>query len=172
MDWKYCPYCAGTLKYTGKTVQLCSDCGKLHYQNPKSTVGIFLFDADKKLVLSIRGVAPYKGMQDTIGGFVDIGESLEQGLFRELLEETRLTSADITQPVYLSSEYLVLPSMGYDTPLDSIIFTADIINDQFEANDDVAGFVRLGKNEIDPSKLAFPDQLTQLIVKAFAYKGL
>lgn len=126
-----------------------------------------MFDKDEKLILSIRGVEPYKGLQDTIGGFVDIGESLEEGLYRELQEETGLTQNDITKPEYLGSEFLTLPFMGYDTPLDSIIFTATLLNDNLLANDDVVGFVRVSEAEVDVQKLAFSKNLQRLIVKAF-----
>ena len=167
MDWKFCPYCAGNLEYETKTVQKCNSCGKKHYQNPKATVGIILFDNENRLVLSIRGVEPYKGKQDCIGGFVEIGETLEKGLYRELHEETGLTKDDITKPFYLSSEYQTLHFMGYDTAVSSIIFIADIINDKMVANDDISGFVRLKESNVNLDNLAWPKQVSSLVEKAF-----
>ena len=45
---------------------------------------------DGKLVLVTRGNEPYKGLHALPGGFVEFGETTEQAVVREVLEETAL----------------------------------------------------------------------------------
>jgi len=49
-----------------------------------------VLDADRVLLVK-RGHAPLKGHWSLPGGAVEIGETLEQGVAREVLEETGLT---------------------------------------------------------------------------------
>jgi 8-oxo-dGTP diphosphatase len=60
---------------------------------PARTVGALFIRSDGKILLGLR--APSKkvwpGHWDTIGGHVEDGESLEEALVREVLEETGVT---------------------------------------------------------------------------------
>lgn len=169
MNWKYCPFCGGEL-LKKPLMQLCSQCGKQHYENPKSTVGVFLFDSNGRIILAIRKIDPYKGYWDTIGGFVSIGESLEEAAYREFSEETgcRLGS-DATPPEYLASAYIEVEFMGYTTPVNTIMFCSKLLKDNLQANDDVAGFMRLHEHEYESEKMAWSDKMTPLIQAAFEW---
>ncbi len=52
-----------------------------------------MLDADNRVLLVKRGHAPLKGEWSLPGGAVEIGETLEAALVRELLEETGLEVA-------------------------------------------------------------------------------
>lgn len=92
--YKYCPQCGGELEERllkpGEPPRLvCQDCGFVFYIDPKLAV-IGLVPLNGGLVLVRRSIDPGYGLWVVPGGFVDVGETLEQAVVRETLEETRL----------------------------------------------------------------------------------
>jgi 8-oxo-dGTP diphosphatase len=70
------------------------------YPRPALTVDAVIFrnHCDKTEVLLIqRGRYPYEGMWALPGGFVEMDETLEEAIARELEEETELTGVDMKQ---------------------------------------------------------------------------
>lgn len=92
--FKYCPSCAcEKIKFT-KNVFRCPYCGLIFYQNTAAATGclINIPDTDgEKIVFLVRGKDPSKGKLDLPGGFVDPGEGVLEGLYRELKEELNWT---------------------------------------------------------------------------------
>jgi ADP-ribose pyrophosphatase YjhB (NUDIX family) len=69
---------------------LCRSCGFHFWQNSKPAVGALLTrtrNGRPEILLTRRGIEPYRGMWDFPGGFLSNGESPEDGLARELQEE-------------------------------------------------------------------------------------
>lgn len=71
--------------------QLCPHCGMPveTYRNPAPTVDVIIHVPDQGVVLVERGHPPFGHALP--GGFVDLGETMEQAAVREALEETGLT---------------------------------------------------------------------------------
>jgi len=64
----------------------CPDCGFVYYHNTAAASGCVV-QAGEKVVLLVRGKEPSLGKLDLPGGFVDPGEGVLEGLYRELEEE-------------------------------------------------------------------------------------
>lgn len=67
--------------------QCCESCGFIHYQNPNLIVGTLSLWEDKVL-LAKRAIEPRKDLWNLPCGFLEIGETVEEGARRETLEET------------------------------------------------------------------------------------
>lgn len=97
----YCPHCGSSrfIIHNFKSKQ-CEDCGFTYYANPSAAnVAVIINDNDELLVVR-RGKEPAKGTLDLPGGFTDADETGEEGVIREVLEETGL---HVLQADYLFS---------------------------------------------------------------------
>lgn len=83
--WRTCPVCAGPLSPGAQHVS-CTACGFAQYENPAATT-LAMVVARDELLLVRRAQAPRAGLWDTIGGFVDPGETAEECVRREVREE-------------------------------------------------------------------------------------
>lgn len=90
--FNFCPKCGSKLvtkKVRTHQRLVCNNCSFVFYQNPKPAVGVFIVD-NKKVLLAKRAIDPLKGYWDSVGGFVEEGESPQETALRETKEETRL----------------------------------------------------------------------------------
>jgi 8-oxo-dGTP diphosphatase len=93
--YKFCPQCGGRLekrllKPTEPRRLVCTACGYIFYLDPKLSV-IAVIPLDGGLVMVRRAIEPGYGLWVVPGGFVDLGEVVEDALVRETWEETLLT---------------------------------------------------------------------------------
>src|SRR3546814_8045104 len=65
---------------------LCEHCGAVHYQNPRNVVGIVPIWGDQVL-LCRRSIEPRLGKWTLRAGFMELGETTEQGAARANQEE-------------------------------------------------------------------------------------
>jgi len=87
--FKFCPSCASKKLafYEGKVFR-CPDCDFVYYHNIAAATGCLIVVPDpNRLVFTVRGTEPALGKLDLPGGFVDIGEGVVEGLYREMQEE-------------------------------------------------------------------------------------
>ena len=88
----YCSSCGKTNEFgfiDGAIRYHCKRCNSIHYQNPKPTATL-ICPKDDEILLVKRAVEPEKGKWSLPGGFLELGETLEEGAVRELKEETNL----------------------------------------------------------------------------------
>ncbi len=135
----YCRRCGkGLTKHAG-TLYICKNNHKV-YTNPATCAGIFLVDANKCVVLAIRGIEPHKGMLDSIGGFLDPEETLEEGMYRELHEEVGLNKDQIGELQYLTSAVGHYAYSNESLPILSVFYWATLPQGlALKAQDDIAG---------------------------------
>jgi ADP-ribose pyrophosphatase YjhB (NUDIX family) len=65
---------------------VCERCGTIHYHNPKIIAGCLPLWEDKVL-LCRRAIEPRQGLWNIPAGFMEVGETVEQGAMREVWEE-------------------------------------------------------------------------------------
>jgi ADP-ribose pyrophosphatase YjhB (NUDIX family) len=67
---------------------VCADCGYVAYENPKVVVGSVVL-ADGCVLMCRRAIEPRKGFWTLPAGYMELGETLEEGAAREALEEAQ-----------------------------------------------------------------------------------
>jgi len=65
---------------------VCTACGLIHYQNPKIVVGC-VPEHEGRILICRRAIEPRRGYWTVPAGFMENGETLEQGAARECQEE-------------------------------------------------------------------------------------
>jgi 8-oxo-dGTP pyrophosphatase MutT (NUDIX family) len=82
-----CTYCGTPFTSAKEWPKPCPFCGNKNYLNPIPVV-VILVPVDNGLVVARRNIEPQKGSLVLPGGYMDLGESWQEGAVRELLEET------------------------------------------------------------------------------------
>jgi ADP-ribose pyrophosphatase YjhB (NUDIX family) len=65
---------------------VCTACGTIHYQNPRIIAGCVV-DVEGRILLCKRAIEPRYGYWTIPAGFMENGESVQQGAAREAMEE-------------------------------------------------------------------------------------
>lgn len=90
-QFRYCPKCGSEhFKVHNEKSKQCADCGFIYYFNPSSATVALILNEKNELLVCRRAKAPAKGTLDLPGGFIDMTETGEEGVAREVLEETGL----------------------------------------------------------------------------------
>ena len=90
---QYCQFCGSRLlpQPAERAVRsFCQQCHAIVYQNPVPATCAVVVDAEDRILLIKRGIAPKRGMWSLPGGFMAMAESPEQAALRDLSEETGL----------------------------------------------------------------------------------
>ena len=88
---KFCNQCGAPVELRipeGDTLPrfVCSSCHAVHYQNPRMVVGC-IPEWEDKILLCRRAIEPRYGLWTVPAGFMENGETTDQGAVRETLEE-------------------------------------------------------------------------------------
>lgn len=159
LEKRFCYQCAGPLvdKFIeGRQRKYCESCSEPLYENPLPATCTVVPDGDGRILLVKRAVEPKTGMWCLPGGFLELGETPEQGALRELEEETGLTAkigmllgvSSTPSPMYnsvLMIGYLAQDAQGTpvagDDALDAAYFSGDDLPEiAFSSH---AGFIRI-----------------------------
>ncbi len=127
-DWharhRFCAQCGGDTKLAkGGWQRDCTTCGASHFPRT-DPVTIMLVEHDGRLMLG-RGLGWPEGRFSALAGFVEPGESIEEGVAREVLEEAGVRVRDVT---YVASQPWPFPSqlmIGCHSHADSDELTID-----------------------------------------------
>ena len=148
MDAKrFCSYCGE--KLTRKSFQernhwYCQTCDRIHYENPFPAVAALVPNQNGQLLLVKRAVEPAKGQWCLPGGFIEIDESIEEAVLRELKEETGI-EGEIRKLVDFFSQrsplYGALLIFGYQVTL---------LGGELQAGDDAQEARFFDMNDLPP----------------------
>ncbi len=88
---RFCSLCGARVELrrpAGDTFErhVCAGCGEIHYRNPKVVVGAVCLWRGRVL-LCRRAIEPRPGFWTVPAGYLELGESTEEGARREALEE-------------------------------------------------------------------------------------
>jgi ADP-ribose pyrophosphatase YjhB (NUDIX family) len=130
----------------------CNTCGYTFFQNTAAATAAILLFKDK-IVFTRRGKEPGKGMLDLPGGFVDYNESAEQGIIREISEETGFEVKNLKYFGSNPNQYLY---KGVTYHVCDICFTGEVESiDSFKPSDEILELVLLPPSEININEIAF-----------------
>lgn len=132
----YCPVCGSKhfAEHNAKSKK-CDNCGFTYYQNPSAATAAFIVNSRGELLVERRGKEPAKGTLDLPGGFIDNGETAEEGVAREILEETGLR---VTRAEYMFSLPNVYLYSGMNIQTLDIFFRCEVGEGEPVAADDAA----------------------------------
>ena len=103
----FCPVCGNkSFNINDFKSKKCGTCGFTYYSNPCSATAAFILNDCGELLVAKRGKEPAKGTLDLPGGFVDMGETVEDGMKREIQEETGLTVTEVRYLFSIPNQYL------------------------------------------------------------------
>ncbi|HKZ44262.1 MAG TPA: NUDIX hydrolase [Anaerolineales bacterium] len=155
----FCPRCGAaisSMEKFGKTRPVCSQCGWVHFSDPKVAAAV-LIKEDGKVLLVRRGNDPERGKWTLPAGFVDGGENPIHSAERECLEETGLK-------VKVTGLLDVIPGLEHARGADIlIVYEATILEGTLLAQDDADKAEWFQFNNLPP--LAF--SATRQILKPF-----
>ncbi len=122
--FEYCPRCGSKhFDVNSEKSRQCENCGFEYYMNPSAATAAFILNERGELLVERRGKEPAKGTLDLPGGFTDLGETAEEGVAREVMEETGL---EVCSAEYLFSIPNVYRYSGMDIPTLDFFFRCEV----------------------------------------------
>ena len=154
--FRFCPRCGREMPAPeGPTERIvyqeCSACGAFHYRNAKPTASGLLV-RNGKLLLGRRAVNPFRGWWHVPGGFLEPWEHPEEGVARELLEETGLRVRPTEQLGLFMDTYAY--GNGTDYTLNLYYLVEQVESGEPIAADDIAELRFFAAHEL-PERIAF-----------------
>jgi len=140
--FRYCPKCGdpGLSRDTEKSLK-CNSCGFRYFINMSASVAAIIRNEKNEILFTIRKHDPAAGMLDLPGGFVDLGETAEDAVKREIFEElnleinkTEFVGTFTNKYLYARIEYQTL-DLVYNCSVESF--------EELKVADDVSGYVFL-----------------------------
>ena len=132
----------------------CGACGFLYFFNPAIAAAGILLGGDGRVLWIRRAKEPAQGKLAMPGGFIDVGETAEAALRREVREEVGL---ELRAVEYLCSQPNTYVYAEVTYPVLDLFFVAKTDpTTEAAALDGVASFCWLRPAEVDPKDLAFP----------------
>lgn len=116
-DHKYCGGCATVMKEgQGERVKICPNCGRTYYPRISPAIIVAVLKGDEILMAHNRNFT--KDVFSLIAGFVELGETLEECVEREVMEEVGIKVKNIryfrSQPWPFPNSLMVAFTAEYD----------------------------------------------------------
>lgn len=165
--FKFCPRCKNPFTQKDFNLFICQKCDFHIYENPRFANAVIFENEVQEILMIKRKWPPKVGFLDLPGGFIDLGETVEESVIREIKEELGI-ELKVFQFFGLSEpDFYDFKGVKYQTI--SIVYKAKINNQKIEALDDVGELVWLNKSNIPYNKLAF--KTMQKVLENYLGKG-
>lgn len=148
-QFKYCPKCGSDhfIENNFKSKR-CERCGFVYYFNSSSSTIALIINEDKELLVATRAHDPAKGTLDLPGGFVDMNETGEKAVIREVKEETNL---DVKEAKYLFSIPNTYVYSGFEVHTLDLVYLCNVNNiEEMKAEDDVSNLQFIKISDLKP----------------------
>lgn len=125
---------------------ICACCGVIHYSRHSMVAGC-IATFDNRILLCQRAIEPYRGMWTIPGGYVEIGETLQEAAVRETREEAGVEAGDL--------QLLAI----YNLPMFSelyALFSARLLEPPTAAGPESLAVKLVAAEAIEWQELAFP----------------
>lgn len=150
-QFNYCPKCGSAhFKIHNEKSKRCEECRFVYYFNPSAATVALILNEQNELLVCRRAKDPAKGTLDLPGGFIDMNESAEEGVTREVLEETGLKVEEAIYQFTLPNIYVY---SGFPVHTLDMFFLCKVIDTRcIEAKDDVEDSFFLPLDAIRPEE--------------------
>ena len=167
--FRFCPRCGRERSLTEPVQPFqCGHCGFAYYFNACLAVAAILLGPEDRALFVRRAHEPAKGKLAVPGGFIDLGETAEAALRREIKEEVNLEVGPLEFLCTAVNEYHYR-DITYPV-LDLAFVTRATSIEGIAALDGVESFCWLKPSEVDLNEIAFSK--TENVLLHFASRGL
>jgi mutator protein MutT len=162
-QYSFCPKCGAKLafkipnKFDHEKRYTCTKCDFIFYQNSKPTASAIIINDNNEVLVVKRAYEPGVGKYDFPGGFLEYGESPQDGAKREIQEELNV-EIEVLDFVGIYMDY-------YDTVGESTIniyYLARIKSGDPVASSDIDSFEWFAKDQL-PTDFAFQNNKDALV---------
>ncbi|MFO7753555.1 MAG: NUDIX hydrolase [Desulfobacteraceae bacterium] len=161
MNIKYCCQCGAGMENRipesdDQPRPVCPVCGFIHYLNPKMVVGC-IPEWGREILLCRRNIEPCTGKWTLPAGYLENGETVQQGALRETQEETGAT-VDLIDPFIMYN--IVFVNQIY------LLFRAQLKDKSFGPTPESSEVRLFREDNIPWDLLAFP-VIEQTLIRYF-----
>jgi mutator protein MutT len=148
-QFHFCPKCGSQhFVENNEKSKKCLDCGFVYYFNSSAAVAVIIENEKNEILVATRAKDPAKDTFDLPGGFIDLHETAEEAVCREVLEETGLR---VNSVEYLFSIPNIYVYSGFEVHTVDMFFRCKADNfSNLKANDDVAELQFIAKKNLSP----------------------
>jgi mutator protein MutT len=146
---------------SGKSLK-CIKCGFCYFINMSTAVAAIIRNDKNEILFTIRKHQPARGTLDLPGGFVDLGETAETALVREILEELNLEIRSFNYEGSFTNKYLY-KEIEYQT-LDLVFNCTVETFDTLQVADDVADYIFRDPSTVKPEEIGL-DSIKEIVRK-------
>jgi ADP-ribose pyrophosphatase YjhB (NUDIX family) len=151
---KFCSQCGAPLRLAvpvgdERERLCCTQCGFIHYQNPKILVACMMSWQDKLLWMR-RAQPPFAGSWGAPMGFMEDGETPRMAAARELREETRVDVDPDSLSLYIVGSLVRMNQVH-------IVFRGTMPSADFGVGDEALEVALFAEHEMPWEQFAYPE---------------